>query len=467
MAQGDQQPLGSEQRPLRVAVVGAGPSGFYAAEALQRQKDLKVEVDILDRLPTPYGLVRGGVAPDHQKIKSVVRVYEKIAATPGVRFYGNVQFGRDIMLPDLHKLYDHVLFAVGSEKDRRMGIPGEDLQGSHSATAFVGWYNGHPSHRDHDFKLDVERVAVIGVGNVAMDVTRILAKSADELGKTDIAHHALDELKRSKVKEVLVFGRRGPAQAAFSPAEIKEIGELEGVDLVVRTDELEADLKLRDAVEPETRKNLEYLEERAKHGEGSAARKVRLRFFLSPAEIVGANGRVTAVKMERTKVTTDEKGNQKARGTGEFETFPVGLVFRSVGYLGVPLPGVPFDAEKGNLPNAGGRIVDEGGKHIPGLYVVGWAKRGPSGLIGTNRLDAIETVKLMLEDATGKQAEVSPHKTVKAAEDFLRERQPHLVTFADWQRLDKIEVERGQPAGKIREKFTRVNEMLDAIFRSR
>lgn len=451
--------------PLRIAVVGSGPSGFYAAEALLKQKDLAVRVDMFDRLPTPYGLVRGGVAPDHQKIKSVVMVYEKVAASPNFRFFGNVMLGRDIQAAELLAAYDQVVYAVGNESDRRLGIPGEDLKGNYSATEFVGWYNGHPDHREKTFDLSQESVAVIGIGNVAMDVTRILAEDPEELAKTDIASYALDALRRSRVKEIYLLGRRGPAQAAYSPAEIQEIGELKSADLVVRQEEVSLDdLSKAGLIEPNDKKNVDYVTERAKRGEGSASRKVRLRFCASPVEVIGEGGQATALKIEKNALVSDGRGGVKARGTGQFETVKVGLVFRSVGYRGIPIAGVPFDEKAGKIPNAEGRVLDtQSQAPRVGEYVVGWAKRGPSGLIGTNRADSVATVKAMLEDAAAGRLNLSAAGEPDAAVSLLKKRNVRFVTFSDWKRLDALELANGQRLGKIREKFSRVGEMLAAL----
>lgn len=455
-------------RPLRAVVVGSGPSGFYAAEALLKQAGIPVQVDMLDRLPTPYGLVRGGVAPDHQKIKSVALVYERIASNPAFRFFGNVRLGGDVRVEDLRELYDAVIYAVGCESDRRLGIPGEDLGGSHAATEFVGWYNGHPDHREKAFDLSCERAVVVGVGNVAMDVTRILIQDPERLASTDIADYALEALRRSRVREVVLLGRRGPAQAAFSPAEIMEIAELEGSDLVVLPEEARLDEASRAAFEAgadaNDRKNVEFLQAQAAKGEGTQARKVRLRFCVSPAEILGEEGRVSAVRVEINELYRDERGGVRPRGTGRFETLPAGLVLRSVGYLGVPIEGVPYDEKSGHIPNAGGRVLDRpGGAARPGEYVVGWAKRGPSGLIGTNRADSAATVAALLEDFRDKPLPADPARTPEAAERLLRERRPDLVTFSDWKRLDGLELSRGKAKGKARDKFTRVSEMLAAL----
>lgn len=456
--------IGSPERPLRVAIVGSGPSGFYAAEALLKQKDLAVSVDTFDRLPTPYGLVRGGVAPDHQKIKNVILVYEKIAAHPAFRFFGNVKLGQDVQADELRSRYDQVVYAVGNESDRRLGIPGEDLAGNHSATAFVGWYNGHPDWRDQSFDLSQDSVAVIGIGNVAMDVTRLLAEDPENLGKTDIADYAIEALRKSRVKTIHLLGRRGPAQAAYSPAEIREIGELESADLVVDPKEAELDEASKpDYADPGNKKNVDYVQARAALGDGAKAKKVRLRFCASPVEVIGEAGRVKALKIEKNRLVRDEKGAVKAQGTGRYETVAVGLVFRSVGYRGIPIPGVAFDDRAGKIPNADGRVVDPKTRQaLPGEYVVGWAKRGPSGLIGTNRADSVLTVKAMLEDAAaGRLKPVSAQARDLPA--LLKERGVRFVDFREWKLLDKLEVERGRASGKIREKYTRVPEMIEAV----
>ncbi len=454
--------LGTPDRPLRVAVVGSGPSGFYAAEALLKTKDLSVTIDMFDRLPTPYGLVRGGVAPDHQKIKSVTIVYEKVALNPAFRFFGNVMLGRDIQVEDLRKHYDQIVYAVGNESDRSLGIPGEELKGNHSATAFVGWYNGHPDHRDTDFDLTQERAAVIGIGNVAMDVTRILAEDPAHLAKTDMAEHAVEALRSSKVKEIYLLGRRGPAQAAYSPVEVQELGELSGADLVIDPKETELDEVSKAALsDAATKKHVEYVQQAAKRPAGSKAKKVVLRFCVSPVEVIGKDGRCVALKIEKNKLVPDGKGGLKAQGSGEFETLPMGLVFRSVGYRGIPIPGVPFDERAGKIPNVEGRVLAAVGKDlVPCEYVVGWAKRGPSGLIGTNRADSVLTVKAMTDDLAQGKVSGAPEPQPEFIEKMLRGRDIPFLSFADWKRLDKLELERGTAKGKIREKFTRIKEML-------
>jgi ferredoxin--NADP+ reductase len=455
-------PLGSKDRPVRVAIVGSGPSGFYAAESLFHRTGFLAEVDMFDRLPTPFGLVRGGVAPDHQKIKAVISVYEKVASTPGFRFFGNVKLGQDIQADELAKEYDAVVYAVGNESDRSLGIPGEELAGSHSATAFVGWYNGHPDWHDQEFDLSVESVAVIGIGNVAMDVTRVLARDPDELAPTDIADYALRALRKSRVRTIWLLGRRGPAQAAYSPSEIREIGELSSADLVVRPEEVVLDeLSKKTLVEANDKKNVDYVAEHAKLGEGSKERKIRLRFLTSPVEILGEGGRMTALKIEKNALVADAKGNPSAKGTGQFETIQAGMILRSVGYRGIPIPEVPFDAKSGRIPNKDGRVLGADGAPLLGQYVVGWAKRGPTGLIGTNRPDSVATVDALVSDAASRNA--APAAPRERIVELLKGRNCRVVSFEDWKKLDKLEVSKGKSDGKIREKFTTVPEMLSAL----
>jgi len=457
---------GTPSRPLCVAVVGAGPAGFYLAEALLKSPGLTVRVDLFDRLPSPYGLARGGVAPDHQKIKSVTAVYDRVAADPRVRFFGNVKLGRDLSVSDLRARYDQIVYAVGCESDRKMGIPGESLEGSYSATDFVGWYNGHPDYRDLAFDLSCEAAAVVGIGNVAIDVVRILAQDPEILAKTDIAAHAVEALRHSKVKRVYLLGRRGPVQAAFSPKEIEEVGRVERADLVVQDGELRLDVVSQAGLSDATaRKNYEYLVEAAHKGPGTKALKIIPRFCVSPVELLGKDGKLAAVKLERNELEPDGKGGVKARGSAEFETLEgVGLVFRSVGYRGVPVPGVPFDEKAGRVANDGGRVVESpGGAVVPSEYVVGWAKRGPSGLIGTNRACSYATAALMLADLKeGRTAARPVDASLEAVPALLASKGVRIVTFAQWKMIDNLEIENGRKQGKIREKFTRVSEMLSA-----
>jgi ferredoxin/flavodoxin---NADP+ reductase len=459
---------GTPEHPLRVAIIGSGPAAFYAAEALLKPADRTIDVEMIDRLPTPYGLVRGGVAPDHQKIKSVIAIYEKIAAHPRFRFFGNVEFGRDLTRTDLDRHVHAVIYATGAQTDKSLGIPGEDLAGSHSATEFVAWYNGHPDFRDRRFDLSAERVAVIGVGNVAVDVARILCLLPDELRETDMADYAIDALSVSQVKEVFILGRRGPVQAAFTTVEVKELGELAGADVSVRPDEMELDPASAEelaAARAATRAKVDILTEFSRRAPGGKPRRLHIRFLVSPIEIVGdLSGHVAGVKLMKNRLVKQDSGALAAEPTGETETLPVGLVFRSVGYRGVPLEGVPFDAKRGLIANTKGRVLDPAsGEPIPGQYVTGWIKRGPTGVIGNNKADSVETVNALLEDAAAGRLPEPALRDAPSFEALVCARQPGCVSFADWRRLDAIETERGKPHGRPRVKFTSVEEMLAAL----
>ena len=467
--------LGSAERPLWVAIIGSGPSGFYAADALLKS-DLNVRVDVLDRLPTPFGLVRGGVAPDHQKIKSVTAAYEKTAAHEHFRFFGHVHLGNDLSVEDVRAIYDCVVYAFGNESDRKMGVDGEELAGIHSATAFVGWYNGHPDFQSTESvrsRPRRSRVAVVGNGNVAMDVTRILAKTPDALEETDISETALDALRTSNVEEILLLGRRGPAQAAFSPKEIQEVCAVEGCDTVVADEDAALDDVSRAWLEADApasaKKNLDILVEQSKKGEGDAPRKVRCRFLVSPVSFAGEDGRVTSVRLEHGALSADDKGTPRARGTGRFSDEPVDLVFKAIGYRGVPIPGVPFDEGWGTVPNVGGRVTAARESEVPleGQYVVGWAKRGPTGLIGTNNADSKATVACLLEDVANRSAPALEPGHADRTTALLKSKGVDFVTYEDWKRLDAHEIARGEEQGKVRAKVTSVAEMMEIVNRLR
>jgi len=458
-------------RPLRVAIIGAGPTGFYVADHLLRKPGVTVEVDMFDRLPTPYGLVRLGVAPDHQKIKFVTNAFDKVAACPGFRFFGGVDFGKHVTLADLKTHYHQIVYCTGAQTDRRMGIPGEDLAGSHPATEFVAWYNGHPDYRDCVFDLSQESVAVVGVGNVAVDVVRILCRTPEELATTDIADYALEALKKSRVKEVYLLGRRGPAQAAFTNPEIRELGELPDADISADPAEVELDPLSRAAVERSqdraTVKKVDILREYAQRPAAGRSRRLVLRFLVSPVELIGDDaGRVAAMRLVRNELYATSTGALQPRATDRFETIPVGLVFRSVGYRGVPLASVPFNESWGVILNDKGRVLDPGTKQpLVGEYTAGWIKRGPTGVIGTNKPDAAETVECMFEDlALGAVLEPA-HPEAAAADALVRQRQPSFVSYADWLKLDAIEVAQGRAQGRPRVKLTSVEEMLAALGR--
>ncbi|OGK99251.1 MAG: NADP oxidoreductase [Candidatus Rokubacteria bacterium RIFCSPHIGHO2_12_FULL_73_22] len=462
---------GTAEQPLRVAIIGAGPTGYYATDQLLRQEGVVVEVDLYDRLPTPYGLVRLGVAPDHQKIKSVTAAFDKVAAHPRFRFFGGVEFGKDVTLADLRAHYHQILYCTGAQTDRRMGIPGEDLEGSHPATEFVAWYNGHPDYCDYQFDLSVERAAVVGVGNVAADVARILCRSPEELAKTDIADYALEALRRSRVREVYLLGRRGPAQAAFTNPEVKELGELADADVGVVPAEVELDPVSRESIETSqdraAMKKVEILHGYALRAPTGKSRRLTLRFLVSPVELLGdARGRVVGMRLVRNELYATPTGALQARATDRFEELAVGLVFRSVGYRGVALPGVPFNEKWGVILNEKGRVLDPDTRRpVVGEYTAGWVKRGPSGVIGTNKPDAAETVECMLEDLAQGALRAPAHATAAAAEALVRQRRPSYVSYADWLTLNQLEVARGRAQGRPRVKFTRVEEMLAALGR--
>ena len=434
--------------PLRVAVVGSGPAGFYAAAALLAS-DLPVEVDLIERLPTPWGLVRLGVAPDHPNIKAVSRAFEKTAAQPGFRFFGNVEAGRDVTHDDLRRLYDAVVYSVGAQTDRQLGIPGEHLPGSWAATEFVAWYNGHPDFQQLEFDLSHERAVVIGNGNVALDVARMLALTPEELAPTDTTDAAIAAINGAGIREILVVGRRGPVQAAWTPVEVGELGELAGADIVVDPAQLaldEGSAAELEAATPTVKRNVEHLREYAARTPAGKPRRIVLRFLASPVAILGEE-RVEAIELVRNELV-----GGRAVPTGERETIPCGIVFRSVGYRGVGIPGVPFDEESGTIPNEGGRVE-------PGLYVAGWIKRGPSGVIGTNKKDAAETIALLLEDA---RAGKLPPRGEGRLEDVLAERGVEPVVYAGWEAIDAAERSAGEPQGRPRVKLATWDELLAA-----
>jgi len=417
--------------PLRVAVIGSGPAGIYAAEALVKQADGNVRVDVFDRLPTPYGLVRYGVAPDHTSIKSIARYLQRVLEHPAVRFLGGVELGSDVTREDLIACYDAVIYATGAMVDRHLGIPGEDLPGSVAATDFVNWYCGHPDAAGLDVDLSPDAVAVIGVGNVAVDVVRILAKTADELRDTDVPEPVLTRLGDSGVRRIHMIGRRGPAQAKFTTKELRELGALPHADVHVPAEDMELDPASAELAESDrhVRGNVKVMREWTGRPAGDSPRHLDLRFWLRPVEILGT-GRVEGLRLEHT--TLNEQG--RVMGTGTYETLPVGLVLRSVGYQSVPLPGVPFDPRANVVPNDGGRVLGDDGRAQPGEYVAGWIKRGPTGVIGTNKADAAETVRALLADLEGRATERP------SIETLLESRGVRAVTYDDWLRIDAKEI---------------------------
>jgi ferredoxin--NADP+ reductase len=447
----------------RVAVVGAGPAGFYSCEDLLKAG---FEVDLFDALPTPFGLVRAGVAPDHPKIKSVTRRWEKAAADPAFRFFGGVELGSDIERWELLERYHAVVYAVGTRDDNRLSVPGEHRPGSHAATEFVAWYNGHPDFADHEFDLSTTRAVVIGNGNVAIDVARMLVLDLDELAVTDTADHALAALARAQVEHVIILGRRGPAQAAFTNPELLELGELQRADVVVQPSEIELDEHsarwLEESGDRTARRNVEVLTEYSQRAPSGKSHRIELRFLRSPLELLGDadDGAVTGLRVVRNRIEPDAAGKLRAVATADEEVIECGLVLRSIGYRGRPLPGVPFDERRGLIRNDGGRVTGDDGEPLAGEYVVGWIKRGPSGVIGTNKKDATDTIAKLVEDAEAGALNDPLVPDAEATEAWLRARVPSLVTWDGWRAIDGHETAAGEPHGRPRVKLVRVPEML-------
>ena len=448
---------------IKVAIVGSGPAAFYGAEHLQKKLGDRVFIDMFEKLPTPHGLVRSGVAPDHQKIKSVARVYDKIASNPQFRFFGLVEFGKHIKLEDLRSRYHQIVFATGAQTDRKMGIPGEGLTGSHTATEFVGWYNAHPDHMGLGFDFSGKRVVIVGVGNVAVDVARILSLTESEMKKTDIADYALEQLAESGIREICMLGRRGPAQAAFTNPELRELENLEDADLLALPGEADPDsLTLRELERKPNRTVQTKIEliKKASERAPSKSKKVVIRFLVSPIEIIaGEDNRVKSVKVVRNRLYKSDDGSLRPRPTGEIEEIPADLVFRSVGYRGIPLEDVPFDDRSGVIPNEKGRVLDKtGGNPLPGLYTTGWIKRGPTGVIGTNKTDSGETVSCMIEDIKRENAlRPEPDEGIK---ELLDEKH---ISYNEWLRVDRFEKKEGEKQGRPRVKVTGLEEILEIL----
>jgi ferredoxin--NADP+ reductase len=453
-------------RPRRVAVVGAGPAGAFAAASVLRSAG-DVEIDLFERLPTPWGLLRGGVAPDHQEIKRLEDTFDRQTLARGCRFLGNVEVGGDVSHAELMRHYSAVVYATGAQTDKSLGIPGEDLPGSWAATEFVAWYNGHPDYRGLEFDLSARRAVVIGNGNVAADVTRMLTLSAAELERTDVADHALEVLRESRVEEVVVLGRRGPAQAAFTSAELRELGQLDGVDIQVDPADVELDPVSRRWLDEQgtftARKNIELLHEFAARPARSDTRgRIELRFLCSPVEIRGT-AHVESVDVRRNEIVRADDGALRARPVGnEVETIECGLVLRSVGYRAVPLPDVPFDERSYVLPNERGRVLSVDGDRLAGVYAVGWIKRGPTGILGTNKRDAEETIACLVEDLRGGALPHPPNPDREQIDELLAERRPDLVTTEGWRAIDASELERGQSERRPRVKLASREELLES-----
>jgi ferredoxin/flavodoxin---NADP+ reductase len=445
----------TDSAPLRVAIIGAGPSGFYAAGQLLALAEPQFAVDLYDRLPTPYGLVRSGVAPDHPKIKSVTRAYDKTTQHERFRFFGHVELGGDISRRQLLDRYHVIVYTLGTSIDRRLGIPGEDLRGSHAATEFVAWYNGHPDYGGLEVDLQAKHAVVIGAGNVALDVARMLALAPAELEVTDTADHAMEVLRDSGIEDITILARRGPLQAAWTNPELLEMGELERADLEVVGAELDgrSAAALQEA-DKTRRRNVEIMQEYAARPKTGKALTVRFRFLASPVELLGDDdGHVRAVKIENNAIVARDDGSLAARGTESFAEIPAQLVFRSIGYTGQPVAGVPFDERRGLIRNEGGRVVDADGTHQVGEYVSGWIKRGPSGVIGTNKKDAQDTVAKILEDAAAGRLN---RPVADDIEDMIETHCEHAVTWEGWRAIDAIETAAGEASapGRPRVKLT-------------
>ncbi len=448
---------------LRVAIIGAGPSGFYAAGQLLTVKDPLFAVDLYDRLPTPYGLVRSGVAPDHPKIKSVTRAYDKTTEHERFRFFGHVELGSDITREHLLEHYHVVCYTIGTSTDKRLGIPGEDLRGSHPATEFVAWYNGHPDHSGLEVDLQARQAVVVGAGNVAIDVARMLALAPSELEITDTADHAIEVLGASGIEEITILARRGPLQAAFTNPELLEMGELERGDVEVvggELDELSA-IALAEA-DKTRRRNVEILQDYAARPKSGKPITVRFRFLASPVEVLGdESGHVRGVMIENNAIVARDDGSLAARGTGVLEEIPAQLVFRSIGYTGQLVAGIPFDERRGLIRNEGGRVCDADGRHQLGEYASGWIKRGPSGVIGTNKKDSQDTVNKILEDAAAGRLNDPVSDDI---EEMIATHAEHAVTWEGWQAIDAIETAAGAGSvpGRPRVKLTQWAALREA-----
>lgn len=439
---------------LRVAIVGAGPAGIYAADILSKSAD--VSIDLFERLPAPYGLVRYGVAPDHPRIKGIILALYKVLRRGDIRLLGNVDYGTDITMADLREHYDAVIFATGAIRDADLNIPGVDLPGSYGAADFVSWYDGHPDV-PRTWRLEAEKIAVIGNGNVALDVARVLSKHVDDMLSTEIPANVEEGLRANPVTDVHIFGRRGPAQAKFSPLELRELGQVPGVDVIVYDEDFEFDEGSEAALEAsnQTRQVVKTLTDWTLRKPAGEPRRVHLHFLHNPVEILGGD-RVRALRTERTELTGD--GN--VRGTGRFEEFDVQAVYRAVGYLGSPLPEVPFDAVRGVIPNEGGRVMGEDGEALERTYATGWIKRGPVGLIGSTKSDAAETVRNLLEEFENGERP-APVRDEGAIVAKLRERGVPLTTWHGWELLDAHERSLGEAAGRERIKVVPRDEMTE------
>jgi ferredoxin--NADP+ reductase len=446
---------------LRLAIVGAGPAGIYAADILlKHERPFDVSIDLFEQLPAPYGLVRYGVAPDHPRIKGIITALREVLDRGDIRIFGNVSFGRDITLDDLKKHYHAVIFSTGAIRDADLAIPGIDLPGSYGAADFVSWYDGHPDV-PREWPLDASSVAVIGNGNVALDAARMLAKHADDLLPTEIPANVYDILKSSPVTDVHVFGRRGPTQVKFSPLELSELGELRDVDMIVHDEDFDYDDAARAAIESNKQIFVidkvftKWREEAREEGFGTASRRLHLHFYAKPLEVVaGPDGRVASFRYERT----EPDGAGGVRGTGEIRSVDVGQVYRAVGYYGSPLEGIPFDERRGVIPNHEGQVLAEDNEIMPGVYATGWIKRGPVGLIGHTKSDAMETISHVVNGQASWWNPADPSEESVVA--LLESRGVEFTDLDGWHKLDQHEMALGQPEGRVRVKVVPRDEMV-------
>jgi len=440
---------------LRLAIVGAGPAGIYAADILLKaEKQFDVSIDLFEQLPAPYGLVRYGVAPDHPRIKGIINALRDVLDSGQIRLFGNVSFGRDITLDDLKKHYNAVIFSTGSIRDAALSVPGIDLPGSYGAADFVSWYDGHPDF-PREWPLDASSVAVIGNGNVALDVARMLAKHADDLLPTEIPENVYAGLKASPVTDVHVFGRRGPAQVKFSPLELRELGELKDVDMIVYEEDFEYDEASKAAIASNKQVFVidKVLTQWRARETGAASRRLHLHFHAKPLEITGTD-HVESIKYERT----EPDGEGGTRGTGEIREIPIQAVYRAVGYFGSPLDGIPFDEKRGVIPNREGQVIDDNHEQVHGVYATGWIKRGPVGLIGHTKSDAMETIKHVLNDQANWWAPAHPEEA--SVVDLLRDRGVEFTNLDGWHNLDQHELGLGEAVGRTRIKVVERDEMV-------
>jgi len=442
---------------LRLAIVGAGPAGIYAADLIIKSelRDFDVSIDLFDLLPAPYGLVRYGVAPDHPRIKGIIRALYEVLDRGDIRFFGNVEYGKDITLDDLKTHYNAVIFSTGAVKDANLNIPGIDLEGSFGAAAFVNWYDAHPDF-ERSWDLRAQEIAVLGNGNVALDVARVLSKPAEAMLSTDIPDNVYQGLRASQATDVHVFGRRGPAQVKFSPLELREAVHIDGVDTIVYDEDFQYDEGSQKAIDSnnQTRVMVKTLEELRSNEITGAKRRLHLHFFSAPVEILDKDGKVAGIKIERTKL--DGTGNVKP--TGEFREVPIQAVYRAVGYFGSELSEIPFDEKAGIIPNEKGRVLDSDGKHIQGVYATGWIKRGPVGLIGHTKSDAIETIAQIIEDKNNWWQPASPSED--SITELLTSRDIDFVGWPEWLRIDAEEKRLGQAQERERIKLVEREDFL-------